>query len=143
MAGHQKKDKKMPLLKQTTLSHMYSVKIYTCLHCHVCIKGEVNYIKHIENCSNFKCRVCKKTFKSEINFDKHHKNCPPKRFMCDICKKTYSRKADVDKHKKGHVTPCLSFVCHWCGVAFMMGKLLNLHIQQKHPDVAHNSDSFN
>ena len=91
-------DVNLKMVKQTNLSYMYSMKVYTCSHCIMSICGENTYRKHVVSCSKYKCTKCNKTFLSDSSFQKHKRNCPPKRYPCSICEKDYSRQSDTDKH---------------------------------------------
>ena len=123
------------LMKQTNLSYMYSMKVYTCSRCTMSICGENTYRKHVGSCSKYKCTECNKTFLSDPSFQKHLRNCPPKRYPCRICKKDYSRQSDTDKHMKTHVPIRETFTCHWCGCQCLTGKQLEIHIEQVHADL--------
>ena len=123
------------LMKQTNLSYMYSMKVYTCSHCTMLICGENTYRKHVGSCSKYKRTECNKTFLNDPSFQKHLHNCPPKRYPCRICKKDYSRQSDTDKHMKTHVTIRETFTCHWCGCQCLTGKQLDIHIEQVHVDL--------
>ena len=138
-AGHSSSksniDVNSKMVKQTNLSYMYSMKVYTCSHCIMSICGENTYRKHVVSCSKYKCTKCNKTFLSDSSFQKHKLNCPPKRYPCSICKKDYSRQSDTDKHMKTHVPIMEIFTCHWCGCQCLTGKQLEIHIEQVHADL--------
>lgn len=119
-------------MKQTDLSYMYSSKIFTCTRCQQHIVGNQKYKDHTETCSTYKCVYCKKNFLSDENFQRHKRTCPPKRHSCQICQKNYSRKSDMLKHSKRHIPVQKTFVCHWCGCSCLTGRILEIHIEQKH-----------
>ena len=106
-----------------------------------CVSPKRNYVpwerKTIKK--NPKCQICLKTFRDNWKLKRHEKVHLKKNSKCQICLKTFQDNGKLKRHEKAHLnidyvpairTSTYGGVCPKCGE---FHKMLNKHIQTKHP----------
>jgi len=115
-------------------------KPYKCTHCEYTSDWFPKFCHHVKRHimpQSVICNMCGKVLKSEhslkYHMAAHHNDDEEKNYVCDICGFRTAQKQNLRRHHSVHRK---DRKCPYCDVAARDKNYLELHIDQKHQDIA-------